>query len=73
MPFPFGACHEFVGFASTDMVSVFAVQTTLRLTCADCRRHRLRAGNLDLQIALLIRHVYDQLQPHILELISCQD
>lgn len=55
-----------VRFASSDIVHVFAVKTLRRLTCTDCRRRSLRAGNLDLQIALLIRHVYDQLKPHIL-------
>lgn len=29
---------------------------------ADCRRRSLSKGNLDLQITLLIRHVYNQLQ-----------
>lgn len=55
-----------VGFALSDMVHIFAVQTIRRLTNADCRHRSLKTGNLDLQIALLIRHVDDQLKPHSL-------
>lgn len=55
-----------VGFASSDEVHVFVVESIRRVTSADCRHCSLRTGNLDLQIALLIRHVYDQHRPHIL-------
>lgn len=59
--FLFGACHYWSGSPKLTWCCVLVVRAALRLTCADCRRHNLGAGNLNLQIALLIRHLYDQL------------